>query len=38
MMQLTTALTAWGTPAFEAILKHEIEHKAAIPMAPTAVW
>jgi len=25
MMQLTTALTAWGTPAFEETLKHEIE-------------
>ncbi len=25
MVQLTTALNAWGTPAFETILKHEIE-------------
>lgn len=24
-MQLTTVLNAWGMPAFEAILKHEIE-------------
>lgn len=24
-MQFTTALNAWGTPAFEAMLKHEIE-------------
>lgn len=28
-MQLTTALNAWGTPAFEAILKHEIEQMDA---------
>lgn len=28
-MKLTTALNAWGTPAFEAILKHEIEQMDA---------
>lgn len=25
-MQLTSVLKAWGTPAFESILKQEIEH------------